>query len=65
MHRIIVFVMMRCWPMMVVYSEPMMVFGMIVIVVGVDVQRGDLAGRPGPDQNEQHRYHARHNPECM
>ena len=62
MLRIIVFVMVRCCPMMVVCSEPMMVFRMIVIVVGVDVQRGDLAGRPGPDQCEQYRHHARHNP---
>ena len=65
MRRIIVVVMMLCWPMMLVCSEPVMVLGMIVIGVCVDVQRGDLAGRPGPDQCEQYRYHARHNPECM
>jgi hypothetical protein len=63
-RRVIVGVMMLCWPMLVC-SQPVVVLGMVVIRVGVDVQRGDLAGRPSPDHCEQHRHHAWHNSECM
>jgi hypothetical protein len=64
MRRVIVGVVMRRWPMLVC-SQPVMVLGMVMIGICVNVQRGDLAGRPGPDQCEQHRRHARHNPECI
>ena len=61
MRRVIVGVMVLRWPMLVC-SQPVMVLGMVMIGVCVDVQRGDLAGRPRPDQCEHYRYHARHNP---
>ena len=65
MHRIIVFVVMRCGPLVFVCGEPVMVLGMIVIGVLVDVQRRDLAGGRGQNQSEKERAEAMHNPQCM
>jgi hypothetical protein len=56
MRRVMVVVVMSCGPLMLVYSESVMMLGMVVVGVGVDVQRGALARGRGQDQSEQDRY---------
>ncbi|CAN5690780.1 hypothetical protein BH18ACI5_BH18ACI5_22800 [soil metagenome] len=65
MYRTIALIMTRCGCVMFVRGDAVMVLGMIVIGVGVDVQRRELAGGRGHNQSKQNSCEAIHHHECM